>query len=774
MKNIYLLFTMLLISTFTFGQYATKLDAKLERKTMHSATQSDFVQKSVLVDYFSEGFEAGDLATTGWTTSDEDGDAFDWAVVTDVTPHSGTANATSASWDATGGALTPENWLISPAIDLSAAAGTITLEWWAGAQDQAWPSEKYKVVISTTDASVASFTDQLFEEVVVAGGEDGYFERSVNLSTYAGGTVYIAWVHYDCTDNFRLNLDDVLVYENLAVDAAILDITAPSNDGGCTLTAAEDITVTIKNLGGAAITGFDVSYAIDGGTPVTETVSATINPTEELNYTFTAQADLSTLAVYEITAEVALTGDEVPANDIYSMDITSGDAEITIHALTDNMGGQSWTVTNNLTSEIVAERTTGWQWNIEVTETICVIDANCYTVVVSDSDGDGMVDGSAYLEILYDGIQVAGSTTPDSWSTAELVAENLGSGCTAADAGVQEIAPIMSSCDLGMADITVTIKNFGTDDITDVPVSYTIDGGTPVTETATGTMLAGETMEYTFTVQGDFSTDGTYEIEAYTELVGDENATNDTATYEVVNVAPAAAPYTVDFDAPEQFLGLYIEDVNADGNTWGIYAGVGVGGTACAGYSYSATEAADDYIYTSCLDLSAGTDYKLSFIYAAYDAGYAENLKVFIGDAQVSTAMTTELIDLPALTNETFEAGVVDVFTVPADGTFYIGFQAYSDADMNALFVDDIMVEFSTEVSDVTVSNISIFPNPANNAITVVNAENENIVVINMLGEVVANINNASSNQRIDISNLANGTYFVKVNSEVIKVSVVK
>ncbi|MDD2635184.1 MAG: T9SS type A sorting domain-containing protein [Bacteroidales bacterium] len=69
---------------------------------------------------------------------------------------------------------------------------------------------------------------------------------------------------------------------------------------------------------------------------------------------------------------------------------------------------------------------------------------------------------------------------------------------------------------------------------------------------------------------------------------------------------------------------------------------------------------------------------------------------------------------------------------------------------------------------------ISVFPNPANNVITVANAENENIVILNMLGEVVANISNASSNQAIDISNLSNGTYFVKVNSEVFKINLVK
>jgi hypothetical protein len=85
-----------------------------------------------------------------------------------------------------------------------------------------------------------------------------------------------------------------------------------------------------------------------------------------------------------------------------------------------------------------------------------------------------------------------------------------------------------------------------------------------------------------------------------------------------------------------------------------------------------------------------------------------------------------------------------------------------------------VNVAESSNVESNIAAAISVYPNPANNVITVANAENENIVVINMLGEVVANISNATSNQTIDISELSNGTYFVRVNSEVFKINVVK
>jgi len=79
-----------------------------------------------------------------------------------------------------------------------------------------------------------------------------------------------------------------------------------------------------------------------------------------------------------------------------------------------------------------------------------------------------------------------------------------------------------------------------------------------------------------------------------------------------------------------------------------------------------------------------------------------------------------------------------------------------------------------TSVEENIAEEVSVYPNPANDMFTVANAEGATIVVVNSLGQVVASIENAASNQTIDASNFANGTYFVKVNENVIKINVVK
>ncbi len=60
-------------------------------------------------------------------------------------------------------------------------------------------------------------------------------------------------------------------------------------------------------------------------------------------------------------------------------------------------------------------------------------------------------------------------------------------------------------------------------------------------------------------------------------------------------------------------------------------------------------------------------------------------------------------------------------------------------------------------------SNISIYPNPSTGIVNINNVEGATIEVLNMVGQVVKTIENAAAINSIDLSNNANGTYFVKV-----------
>ena len=76
-------------------------------------------------------------------------------------------------------------------------------------------------------------------------------------------------------------------------------------------------------------------------------------------------------------------------------------------------------------------------------------------------------------------------------------------------------------------------------------------------------------------------------------------------------------------------------------------------------------------------------------------------------------------------------------------------------------------------ISEINKQSISIFPNPASDYINIKNLNNERIYILNSLGEIVKSVDNQNNNQ-IDISDLANGTYFIRINEKVVKFNVLK
>jgi hypothetical protein len=98
------------------------------------------------------------------------------------------------------------------------------------------------------------------------------------------------------------------------------------------------------------------------------------------------------------------------------------------------------------------------------------------------------------------------------------------------DAGVTEI---ISPSRLGSGftsneTITVSVKNFSSDNITGIPVSFSIDGGTPVSGVINGVVAPFSSVEYSFPETVNLSGHSSVVIKAYTSVSGDGNPVNDT------------------------------------------------------------------------------------------------------------------------------------------------------------------------------------------------------------------------------------------------------
>ena len=107
------------------------------------------------------------------------------------------------------------------------------------------------------------------------------------------------------------------------------------------------------------------------------------------------------------------------------------------------------------------------------------------------------------------------------------------------DAGVVSIdSPITGTLTDSEA-VTVSIFNYGENDISNFDVSFQVDGGAVVTETYSGTIGTGETAQHTFSTTVDMSTVGeTYVVLAYTTLADDENDANDSVTADITHLNP--------------------------------------------------------------------------------------------------------------------------------------------------------------------------------------------------------------------------------------------
>lgn len=120
----------------------------------------------------------------------------------------------------------------------------------------------------------------------------------------------------------------------------------------------------------------------------------------------------------------------------------------------------------------------------------------------------------------------------------------------ATDAGVSAmLSPISGGCYGASENIVVTIKNYGTGPISNIPVTVTVSGAASQTTTGTylGTLGVASTVNFTVGTV-NMTASGVYSFNAATSLSGDTNTPNDAMTQETRTVnASVTLPQAVNF-----------------------------------------------------------------------------------------------------------------------------------------------------------------------------------------------------------------------------------
>ena len=210
--------------------------------------------------------------------------------------------------------------------------------------------------------------------------------------------------------------------------------------------------------------------------------------------------------------------------------------------------------------------------------------------------------------------------------------------------------------------------------------------------------ISGGTAPFTYNwSSGDTTQDlQNLSIGNYDVFVSDDKGCLDTVSNIIVGAGVLVhdfyvADYVMAFELSQDFSGWLIDDANNDGYSWNINQYTGVNNSYGALYNYNAngTTAADDWLFSQCFVLDSAETYYLSFLSRVASASFPEDMSVYIGSAQQSSFMSTQLVQLNNMTNVIYDSlGVL--FTVPSSGVYYVGWHAESSANNWRIDLDNI------------------------------------------------------------------------------------
>jgi len=433
--------------------------------------------------------------------------------------------------------------------------------------------------------------------------------NNVNIS--AGITYYIVISSANALMGESTNVNfDINITKNALDDVGVTSITEIASS--CDL-GSNTIECTIENYGLNDATGFSISYSINSQTAIDETYSLTIASGSTATYTFATPVDFSPIGVYNIQVYTSLLGDENPTNDETTSSVTHYPTINTFPSTEDfeadngywSTGGDatSWGYGNpdELNTELIINSAASgdniWVTNLTGntnTSEISYIESPCYdvsglflpTIELKAWINFSLYGNSGNIVASIDGgaswpIDIYTFEATDTWENISVQVPTLAnqsnvkfrinyeSGFLAAngiaiddftvkesvlnDAGVVDIMTPTSGCGLTDTEtITIIVKNYGAQNISDIVVDYSIDGGITwltSTETIATTIIPGGTYMYDFTTTVDLSTIGNYEIVAKTVQSGDEDNTNDEFEMTVISQETiTAADYLESFE----------------------------------------------------------------------------------------------------------------------------------------------------------------------------------------------------------------------------------
>ena len=187
---------------------------------------------------YHEGFEH---ELTCWVPMDVDNAGNGWQTgsVTGVDAHGGSGYAVSYSSNMVN--YHADEWLFSPRFVLP-QADEVTFSWYARVNGS-HPADRYDVLISTTTLDTGNFA--VLTDITPTNADGNWVLHTLDLSSYAGMPVYMAFHHHDSYGQGYLLIDDIAI----AVDGLApcpTPVVASHSETGNTVTVSFSAPGTVE------------------------------------------------------------------------------------------------------------------------------------------------------------------------------------------------------------------------------------------------------------------------------------------------------------------------------------------------------------------------------------------------------------------------------------------------------------------------------------------------------------------------------------------------
>lgn len=771
--------------------------------TIAAAFAFGIAAQAQITDFpYNQGFENG---LDGWTSVDSDGDGFGWDIVTsnnesgNYSTHNGVTAIASASWDGEAGALTPDNWLISPAFTLGEG---LSLVWYDAAQDADYPADHYTVLISRTDDALTSF-DTVVADITISSAD--FTRHSVYLGAFEGQTIRVAFRHHACTDQFAMVIDDIAIKDDRAPMASL--------EGALYAYVGEAAAYTGSMIAGLT-DGISYNWSCDGATfdrTDTTVANATFDAAGTYTVTFFIHNDYGddsaslSVEVLDCTAPNTLPyafqfDQEVSCWHGDGWDLNSGNyglwgndtAWLAVSWSVDDTGAFIAGVDNSLVSplfSIPAEGQFELKYLVYPTSS-----ADHYSVIIRS---EGVDDYTLLSEntVYGNGMYMRKVLVPAAYAGTDIQVVFRHAG-NEPDAYALAIAwPELRAVTVPEVSIIAPRHALNTDEVTlssvvasalDVTYAWTINGAT-----------TNSANTATVSTNWNGAAEGTYAINlTATNSVGSANASASIYIFDCGSTAEAPVSYGFD-----NGLGCWTSlDIDGDGYQWsdideefhGMGYDYGVGGPSFAhggsasaivswglypsyGWLYYAyfgageELSADNLVYSPAVVVPQGQSHLTYF--ASSPLGDAPAYSVLVSTAENPTSASdfSELRPVMPLSTDRmgedyYTEGSIDL-SAYAGQTVRIAFRHQDASGASGLIIDDVAIEqgpASTGIAGVSEASVSIYPNPAVDQITVDAQGVSRVQVMDAAGRIVVEGREAG---RYDVSQLAAGSYLVRVVS---------